>query len=36
MFNIISPFIKNKDKLSSVSIDLENYTTEQKCNSRSN
>ena len=29
MFNIISPFIKNKDKLSSVSIDLENYTTEQ-------
>lgn len=29
MFNIISPFIKNKDKLSSVSIDLENYTTQQ-------
>ena len=29
MFNIISPFIKNKDKLSSVTIDLENYTTEQ-------
>lgn len=29
IFNIISPFIKNKDKLSSVSIDLENYTTEQ-------
>ena len=29
MFNIISPFIKNKDKLSSVSIDLENYTTKQ-------
>lgn len=29
MFNIISTFIKNKDKLSSVSIDLENYTTEQ-------
>ena len=29
MFNIISPFIKNKDKLRSVSIDLENYTTEQ-------
>ena len=29
MFNIISPFIKNKVKLSSVSIDLENYTTEQ-------
>lgn len=29
MFNIISPFIKNKDKLSSVSIDLENYITEQ-------
>ncbi len=29
MFNIISPFIKNKDKISSVSIDLENYTTKQ-------
>ena len=30
LFNIISPFINNKEKLSMSSIDLENYTINEK------